>query len=92
MDKIKAILWDKFVEDKFLEDATLGQIQAELRTIEKELVIANCEQASEENDYRPGVETYGYFDLEQIKLTLEYISDRWNCQFRVRWLLDLINI
>lgn len=41
-----------------------------------------------ENDYRTGAETYGY---ENVESQLSYISDRWNCAFRLRWLLDGIN-
>ncbi len=40
-------------------------------------------------DLRSGAETYGY-DYG-IMYNLQYISDRWNCPFRVRWTLDLIN-
>lgn len=42
-------------------------------------------------DYRSGQETYGFDDLDSIKFTLHYISDRWKCAFRVRWIIDLIN-
>ena len=43
------------------------------------------ELSEKENDYRTGVETYGYGD---VRGTMEYISDRWFCAFRVKWLLD----
>jgi hypothetical protein len=42
-------------------------------------------------DLRCGYETYGYKDDESIMYNLQYISDRWNCTFRLRWTLDLIN-
>lgn len=42
-------------------------------------------------DLRSGAETYGYENEEGIMYNLQYISDRWNCPFRVRWTLDLIN-
>lgn len=41
-----------------------------------------------EPDSRPGTETYGYENEESVRSTLEYIEDRWNCTFRIRWLLD----
>lgn len=44
-----------------------------------------------EQDYRSGVETYGYEDIHSIKYNLSYISDRWRAAFRVRWLIELIN-
>jgi hypothetical protein len=42
-------------------------------------------------DLRSGAETYGYENDENTMYNLQYISDRWNCPFRVRWTLDLIN-
>lgn len=44
-----------------------------------------------EHDLRSGAETYGYQNDESIMYNLQYISDRWNCAFRIRWVLDLIN-
>jgi hypothetical protein len=44
--------------------------------------------AKENGDYRTGHQTYGYDDLEKIRWNLFYISDRWNCAFRIRWLID----
>ena len=42
-------------------------------------------------DLRSGAETYGYKNDEHTMYNLQYISDRWNCTLRVRWILDLIN-
>ena len=42
----------------------------------------------DEGDFRSGRETYGYIDQETIELNMEYISDRWRCAFRLRWLID----
>lgn len=42
-------------------------------------------------DYRSGEETYGYASLEDIEVSLFYISDRWRAPFRMRWLIDMIN-
>jgi hypothetical protein len=41
-------------------------------------------------DTRNGKETYGYKSDEHILSNLMYISDRFNCQFRLRWTLDLL--
>lgn len=43
-------------------------------------------------DTRSGHETYGYKSREEIEGQLEYISDRFNAVFRLRWLLDLLEI
>jgi hypothetical protein len=33
------------------------------------------------------------YDSDEIILdNLQYISDRWNCQFRLRWVLDLLEL
>ena len=41
-------------------------------------------------DDRSGKETYGYESIDSIKNNLNYIYGKWQCAFRVRWLLDLI--
>ena len=46
------------------------------------------ELSTKENDYRSGDKTYGYRNKEEIKNTMEYISDRWMCAFRVKWIID----
>jgi hypothetical protein len=43
-------------------------------------------------DDRSGAETYGYSSDEAILGNLQYISDRFNCQFRLRWVYDLITL
>jgi hypothetical protein len=42
--------------------------------------------AKQENDYRRGTETYGYGD--DCNDTMLYISDRWRCAFRLKWIID----
>jgi hypothetical protein len=41
--------------------------------------------AKAENDFRSGYDTYAY---ENVDAELFYISDRWKCSFRLRWLID----
>lgn len=43
-------------------------------------------------DLREGSKTYGYSSVSQILSDLYHISDRFNCCFRLRWLLDLLEI
>lgn len=43
--------------------------------------------SKKEQDARTGEETYGY---DNIYGTLDYISDRWMCPYRIKWILDLI--
>jgi hypothetical protein len=42
-------------------------------------------------DRRSGEESYGYESFDYIIERLDYISDRWNCQFRIKWLIDLVD-
>jgi hypothetical protein len=44
-----------------------------------------------ERDYRSGFETYDYVSEYSILSNLEYISDRWQAAFRLRWLINLID-
>lgn len=46
--------------------------------------------AKEENDHRTltDISGYGFEDEESINSTLFYISDRWRCAFRLRWLIE----
>ena len=41
--------------------------------------------ARDEGDFRSGEEVYGY---DTPLSTLTYISDRWRCSFRLRWIMD----
>lgn len=45
----------------------------------------------DDQDFRPASETYGIGDDKKNLANLEYISDRWGCSFRVRWMIELIN-
>ena len=42
----------------------------------------------DEGDTRSGEETYGYGDAESIYNDMMYISDRWRCAYRLRWIID----
>jgi hypothetical protein len=44
-----------------------------------------------ETDDRSGEETYGYESDEQILNDLFYISDRFCAEFRLQWVLDLLD-
>ena len=99
--RITNVLWNRFIVQKRLNKMSFDQIINELKSIEKELKRAYvlrvkdeyrfAKEYSSEPDLRTGFETYGYRNLESIKGNLEYISDRWDCTFRIRWILDLID-
>jgi hypothetical protein len=42
-------------------------------------------------DNRKGVDTYGYESEDSILINLQYISDRFPAQFRLQWVLDLLD-
>ena len=44
-----------------------------------------------EKDFRSGEESYGYNTQEYIEERMSYICDRWNCAFRIKWILDLLD-
>jgi len=44
--------------------------------------------AKEEDDFSGGEETYGYPDDVTTSDNMLYISDRWMCAFRLKWLID----
>jgi len=44
-----------------------------------------------EGDCRSGEEVYGYESEESIIGNIDYISDRWKCAMRIRWMIDLID-
>ena len=56
--------------------------------------LNNCYRRSLEfdKDYRTCEESYGYKNEENIINNLIYVSDRWNCSFRIKWIIDLINL
>jgi hypothetical protein len=79
------VLFDK------IETFEYSEMIVEFRKIRKDLVRMHnvCKQL--EHDNRSGIETYGYESVESNIGNLQYISDRWNCQFRLRWIIDLID-
>ena len=42
-------------------------------------------------DFRCPLDTYGYESEENVLMNLFYISDRFNCQFRLDWTLGLLD-
>jgi hypothetical protein len=65
----------------YLSTGTTKPLRKALKVINKEYK----DRLKDEQDYRSGEDTYGYRD---VKSTMEYISDRWGCAFRLRWLKD----
>jgi hypothetical protein len=46
---------------------------------------------SDMTDNRRGWETYEYESKEAVEATLRYISDRFAAEFRIQWMIDLID-
>jgi len=97
--EINKILWEDFIEKGKLDNYTLNEIREKLNSIKFHLeALHNVYRNDSEVNYygysdgRRGFETYGYESLEQVKDTLKYISDRYKCTYRLRWVLDLLDI
>ena len=61
-----------------------------LKNLESTLVQVWQERSKEEEDYRTGEEVYGYEGDNQGQFN--YISDRWNCAFRLAWIIGLLKL
>lgn len=81
-------VFDKFYDGNSSKKRIKTLIE-ELRKNKKYLEICYKETLLSDKDYRTGDETYGY-KLGNIRGNLSYISDRFFCSFRIRWMLDLI--
>lgn len=100
--RISNLLWNRYIEKKQLKDKTLEDIKKDLFGIKDAILDQYSRRMADERRYereggskadeRSGYETYGYGTLEDIKGNLEYISDRYNCAFRLRWLIDLMEL
>jgi len=90
--EINKVLWRYFIENGDLQKMSLDEVIKKLKTIEPYLKKMYDIAIKNDQDFRSGEETYGYEDIEKIKGDLIYISDKWNCSFRIRWILDLIKI
>ncbi len=65
---------------------------AKFKTDLAELYEASIKISGDNVDLRTGAETYGYHNEEQVKSDMIYISDRWQASFRIKWLIDFINL
>ena len=84
--KINKIFNEYLNSDYELTDAvkTVMQLKEALPELQKMLKIA----ARDDSDNRRGWESYSFDDW---KVNLLYVSDRWNCRFRLQWLIDLVD-
>lgn len=73
--------------DQWFETKTVDAFKPLLREMNRVWV----KWAKEENDNRTGIETYGYETSHSIRNNMHYMSDRWRCAYRLKWLFDGIN-
>ncbi len=71
--------------DSFLK--SFGDLKLALGYILYRLRKDNIHQGIDP-DFRSGLETYGF---DKWQGNLSYISDRWMAEFRIQWLIDLID-
>ena len=74
------------------KDRTFTELLGELQKNKKYLLYLYKLQCTAEKDYRTGEESYGYSNQDYIEERMSYISDRWNCAFRIRWIIDLLEL
>ena len=73
--------------DHWLETKDNSYIKLLIKPMERRWKI----WAKDEQDFRSGSETYGYGDSESVENNMRYISDRWRCAFRLKWIIDGVN-
>ena len=78
------------IVQKAIDDWLIGDT-AQLNLALPALELIYKERAEDFGDHRTGDETYGYSSQENIKNTMEYISDRWECAYRLKWIIDGIS-
>lgn len=71
---------------------SVTEIRSLLMPHKRELETLYTKYSKQDNDYRSGRETYGYGSEELIQNTVHYISDRYETAFRIRWILDLLEL
>jgi hypothetical protein len=72
---------------------TLTETQKQLAKFKTDLAqLYEASMDGNDADWRTGAETYGYHTEEQIKGDMDYISDRWRASFRIKWLIDFIDL
>ena len=76
-------IFDGLTNDNIIE--TIDALQKEYKSL---IVLYRYFDRQIYKDRRTGWETYGYGNIAG---DLMYVSDRYMCQFRLRWLLDLIS-
>lgn len=77
----------KAIEQGLEEYINYASIES-LKKIEPSIRTHWAKLANYENDYRTGEKTYGY---KNSKESAEYIVDRFNCAFRLNWILGLLS-
>lgn len=74
-------------------DKTIAEIQDELRPYANLIRQLIRDLPNRWRDARAGSDIMGgYPTAYKIRNNLQYISDRWYCYHRLRWLLDLLDV
>lgn len=74
---------------------SLAETQEQLAKFKADLTKlyeASVEVGGDNADLRTGAETYGYHTEDRVIVAMGYISDRWQASFRIKWLIDFINL
>jgi len=93
-DKLNLLLKDlelvkpelTYLYNKGIKYDTLKYIKCSKKNLNK---VTNKEVCIEPY-LRDGKETYGIGTSEEIEENMSYISDRWRCSLKMRWILDVL--
>ena len=83
-------MFDKFYFTNKKKDWEFCELLEVLRDNKKYLQYLYKLNLTSEKDFRSG-ESYGYNTQEYIEERMSYICDRWNCAFRIKLILDLLD-
>lgn len=97
IERKKFPIWRNIIANKIFNDyCYTGDFNETLRQIKKHRgVLVNLRKYLLETscypDYGNGFETYGYEALGGIQANLTYISDRFIAEYRLQWMIDLVD-
>lgn len=84
---------DKFYGNSYLYtvDDVIKELMPCLTWLKRYYENVLTKQDKEYTCYKSGYESYGYLNDESILNNLDYISDRWRVDWRVRWIINLLD-
>ena len=79
---------DRLVRNFIEQWLAQGKSRVKVIPALEKLYTKQCLNEQPYTCYKSGFETYGYDNKQSIQHNMLYISDRFRCSFRLRWLID----